>query len=293
MRKLAVALTVAAVVCGTSQVASAQAPKIAAVGDMGCDSGHNHWSPSTCHQKAVSDLVFRHGYDAFLPLGDNQYECGSARDFHRVYAPTFGRVKHITHPVVGNHEYWAGAPYQKVSVRDHCDFNATGYYHYFGKRAHRTDTSIEGAYRWRIGHWLMLAMNSECAYGAGNTPPCWRQTVWLKNRMQHFDRLHKGRTCELVYMHKPPLYPWGTGVTKPFLDTFANYGGDVLLAGHEHTFRTRTYRGVDTFTVGTGGKGSAVFGVLSAKLGPGKYTWRFVPARGDSWTSHGSGRCHA
>jgi hypothetical protein len=45
------------------------------------------------------------GYDAFLALGDEQYEYGRYRDFVQNYDAYFGRLLPITGPVPGNHEY--------------------------------------------------------------------------------------------------------------------------------------------------------------------------------------------
>ena len=45
-------------------------------------------------------------YDvAVLPLGDNQYEIGTLTDFQTIYEPSWGRMKTISRPVPGNHEY--------------------------------------------------------------------------------------------------------------------------------------------------------------------------------------------
>lgn len=306
------------VMCLVPQVASATPPKVAAVGDLGCDGDHVVRSYSRCHGRAVSDLVFRHHYDAFLPLGDVQYECASSYDLRTVYGPTFGRVMRITHPAVGNHEYWAHAPYQWANKTDHCDFNASGYYRYFGQRAHRTGTGFEGAYSYRLGHWLLIALNSECAYGAGNTGSCAQESAWLSARMGAWNRNHHGRSCTLAYWHKPPLSvaPYAVGVTRGLFSTFANHGGDVVLTGHDHLFAVwhrlnadgqRTPRGTRLFTIGTGGKGfeqarrqdsrvrvrqDRVPGLLRLYLAAHGYRWRFMPIKGRRWTASGYSRCH-
>jgi hypothetical protein len=53
----------------------------------------------------VSDLLLADDLAAVLPLGDIQYEDGLLWKFQQAYAPSWGRVKGITRPAVGNHEY--------------------------------------------------------------------------------------------------------------------------------------------------------------------------------------------
>ena len=76
------------------------------------------------------------GYAAVLALGDIQYEDGAGADFDLSYDPAWGRVKAITRPVPGNHEYHTPG--------------AAGYYDYFGtaagdrRRATTATTSAAG-----------------------------------------------------------------------------------------------------------------------------------------------------
>ena len=74
-----------------------------------------------CRQRATSDLVVDAGYRAVLALGDIQYENGRTLGFRASYDPSWGRVKSITYPVPGNHEYETEG--------------AAGYYRYFGAAA--------------------------------------------------------------------------------------------------------------------------------------------------------------
>ena len=48
-----------------------------------------------------------------LPLGDLAYQDGSKTDFDNCYAPTWGRFRDRSRPVLGNHEYVqkGAAPY--------------------------------------------------------------------------------------------------------------------------------------------------------------------------------------
>ena len=53
-----------------------------------------------------------------LALGDTQYEDGTLAQFQGSYDPSWGRVKSITRPVIGNHEY-------------RLDSGGSGYFDYF------------------------------------------------------------------------------------------------------------------------------------------------------------------
>ena len=81
-----------------------------------------------------------------LPLGDEQYNAGTAAGFAASYHPTWGRLNPISHPVVGNHEY--GSP------------GAVPYYNYFGATAGNPG---EGWYSYDVGSWHLIALNSNCA----------------------------------------------------------------------------------------------------------------------------------
>jgi len=81
---------------------SVGSPVIAAVGDIACKNppGNN---VHLCQYDDVSNLIAGHGYDAFLALGDEQYEYGRYQDFIQNYDAFFGRLLPITYPVPGNH----------------------------------------------------------------------------------------------------------------------------------------------------------------------------------------------
>ena len=82
---------------------------IAAAGDIACsptDPGYNNGAGTAdrCHQRATSDLLVGTPLAAVLPLGDIQYDSASLSNIMAVYDPTWGRVKSISRPIVGNHE---------------------------------------------------------------------------------------------------------------------------------------------------------------------------------------------
>src|SRR2546423_8874029 len=96
-------LAVLAVLAGPAAVARAADPVVAAAGDIACGPAETGVFP--CQQQATSDLLFVIHPDAVLALGDNQYNSGALPDYEKFYDPTWGRMKAITRPAIGNHEY--------------------------------------------------------------------------------------------------------------------------------------------------------------------------------------------
>src|SRR6266498_315482 len=128
---------------GNSGVAlAASDPVIAAAGDIACDPANSvfnsgNGNSNACRQKYTSDLLVNAGLAAVLPLGDVQYFCGGYDAFLQSYDLSWGRVKSITHPVVGNHEYLTTTdPASGVGTGcDPSNQGAAGYFNYFGSAA--------------------------------------------------------------------------------------------------------------------------------------------------------------
>jgi hypothetical protein len=126
------------------------APIIAAAGDIACandDPNYNGGAGTStaCRQLYTSNMLVNGGFAAVLPLGDNQYNSGSLTQYQAVYNPTWGRLKSITHPVTGNHEYGTSG--------------ASGYFNYFGSAA---GDPAKGYYSFDVGSWHLIALNSNC-----------------------------------------------------------------------------------------------------------------------------------
>ncbi len=160
----------------SEQALAASDPVIAAAGDIACDPTNTNFnngngSSGSCHQKYTSDLLVNAGLAAILPLGDNQYYCGGYQAFLQSYELSWGRVKSITHPAVGNHEYLTSGG----TDCNNANAGATGYFNYFGSAA---GNSGQGYYSYDIGAWHLIAINSNCssAGGCGSTSP---QGQWL------------------------------------------------------------------------------------------------------------------
>jgi acid phosphatase type 7 len=226
---------------------------------------------------------------AVLVLGDNQYETGALADYLASYDPTWGRVKSITHPAPGNHEYTMPG--------------AKGYFSYFGKSAG------SGYYSFDIGGWHIISLDSEINTAAGSP-----QERWLRRDLSSHHAL-----CTLAYWHKPRF---SSGINGNYADCATLWqdlyavGADVVLNGHDHDYerfapqnpsQQPDPKGIREFVVGTGGFShfsrasnqsnseafdSDTFGVLQLTLHPTGYDWKFVPEAGGSFTDSGSGSCH-
>jgi hypothetical protein len=228
--------------------------------------------------------------------GDNVYEEGTATEFAHCYDPTWGRHRARTRPSPGNHDYLTAG--------------ASAYYTYFGWHA---GPSGRGYYRYHVGSWHVISLNSNVSMAQGSA-----QYTWLENILAADSAL-----CTLAYWHHP-LFASGTQVggdaaSRPLWNLLFRYGADVILVGHEHNyerFAPQTPRavadsthGITEFVVGTGGKtlssavrsprlpnsqvfNSSTWGVLRLRLGDGGYRWKFIPVAGKVFTDRGSTRCH-
>jgi acid phosphatase type 7 len=269
-------------------------PLIAAAGDIACEPT-GKVTPTTCQQKATSDLLVSAPLTAVLTLGDEQYVEGRLKNFQTMYGPTWGRELKITHPAPGNHEYKSGGD---------------GFYEYFGSAA---GDPRRPYYSFDIGSWHIIALNSECSFagGCGAGSP---QERWLvADLAAHHNR------CTLAFWHEPRFSSGGHGdntTYDQFWTDLYRAGVDVVLNGHDHDYerfapQTPTGQadpkhGIREFVVGTGGKNlrpfhrprpnsqvrSDTFGVLELTLHSSSYDWRFVPIKGSSFTDSGSTSCH-
>jgi hypothetical protein len=269
---------------------------IAAAGDIACGSAPPPTAP--CRHSQTSDILVHGRLDAVLTLGDNQYEAGSLADFQSSYDPTWGRVKGITHPVPGNHEYLTSG--------------AAGYFGYFGAAA---GDPTKGYYSFDLGRWHIIALNSNCP-SVGGCDEGSLQERWLRA-----DLAAHQNACTLAYWHHPRFTSGSVHQSDPrtgaFWQALYESHADVVLTGHQHNYErfapqspagnADPSNGIRQFVVGTGGKdlysfdsapapnsvvrNSSTFGVLKIILRPTSYEWRFIPEAGGTFTDAGTGTC--
>lgn len=271
-------------------------PVIAAAGDIACSSSVA--SPTACRHAQTSDLLVGRGFDAVLALGDLQYPSGALSDFQAYYQPTWGRVKGITRPVPGNHEYGTTG--------------AAGYFDYFGPSAGERG---KGYYSFDLGTWHVIALNSTC-WEVGGCHAGSAQEQWLRA-----DLAAHQRVCTLAYWHSPrftsgSVHGSDSGV-GPFWEALYEHGADIVLSAHQHNYERFAPQtpaglpddanGIHQFVVGTGGRSlytfdspplqnsivrnDDTFGVLSISLHPTWFAWEFIPEAGGAFTDSGSAAC--
>jgi hypothetical protein len=292
--------------------ASAAAPVIATAGDIACDPGNSNFnggngSSSSCRDKYTSNLIVGDpSVAAVLPLGDNQYYCGGLAAFQASYDLSWGRLKSITYPSVGNHEYITSGG----TGCDASNTGAMGYFRYFGAAA---GDPKHGYYSYDVGSWHLIALNSSCgaAGGCGSTTP---QGQWLRA-----DLAAHSNQCLLAYWHIPLFSSGGraNNNSRSFWDALYAAKADVVLGAHDHIYErfapqsptgaADPANGIREFIAGTGGANHTslaslaanseilntnTFGVLELTLYPDHYTWRFVPEAGRSFVDAGSQSCH-
>jgi acid phosphatase type 7 len=168
---------------------------VAGAGDIACNPANPAFAGGSgtateCRQLATSDLLVQGGYDRVLMLGDAQYEDGTFTAFQQSFDLSWGRVKSITSPVVGNHEYHTP--------------RAAGYFQYFGSAA---GDPTQGYYSFDLGRWHVIALNTNCAeldWATGS-----RQERWLRA-----DQAAHPAQCTLALSHHPGTPPELTEITR-------------------------------------------------------------------------------
>ncbi len=308
-RLIILGLVVMLAACATplqpSELDTAATPvTIAAAGDIACDPASSSFrggkgTDEECHMKATSNLLITMKPTAVLPLGDIQYEDGTLAAFQKSYGPSWGRLKAITHPAIGNHEY-------------ETDDDAAGYFSYFGSAARDPE---KGYYSYDLGAWHIIALNSNC-WAVGGCSATSPQVRWLKA-----DLAAHPTKCTLAYWHHARYSSGGEHGNDPemqdFWQTLYNANADLVLTGHDHHYERfapqnargvkDTARGIRQFVVGTGGKSlydygtlkansevrnNTTYGVLKVTLNATSYSWRFVPEAGKTFTDSGTTNCH-
>jgi len=294
----------------TTTTTSSGDPVIVAGGDIACGAPATP-TATTCQQTATADLAVAQHPDALLPLGDDQYELGSQSDYQTVYAPSWGRLFSISHPVPGNHEYgYIGSSIQPTGGQ--------GYFTYFGDRSHPLQPGCTSQctswYSWDIGGWHLVALDSQCGE-VGGCGPGTPQFQWLLS-----DLNATTARCVLAYWHIPIFSSSQDHQPdmSPIFQLLYAKGADVVLNGHAHFYERFApqdaagnpdpARGLTQFVVGTGGRSffpvlaipapnsrvliADTFGVLRLRLRPGSYQWSFLPVSRHGRSDSGTARCH-
>ena len=200
--------------------AAAQDPVIAAAGDIACAPG----DPVTADHAATSrrrpTCSWAAPLAAVLPLGDIQYNSASLSQHPGAsYDPTWGRVKSISRPIIGNHEG-----------------SGTGYFDYFngaGCRGRPGRAARQGLLQLRRRHlapgraqlelrraWPARparSRSSGCAPTSPRIPPACTLAYW------HHPRYSSGHDGDNTFM-------------QPLWEALDDAGAEIVLSGHSHNY---------------------------------------------------------
>lgn len=260
-----------------ARLAASTSVRVVAVGDIACPPG-KPMTRTTCRQAKTANAAVALDPARVLALGDLQYEKGRYRGFKRSYDKSWGKLRSITSPIPGNHEYYTSG--------------ARGYYRYFAGQ----QPGAPGWYHQTLGDWDVYLLNSNCG-----EVDCVAQRTWLAAQMAADNAARPSDTCELVAFHHPRFSSGEHGSNRSmrgFWRIAYDNGADVALSGHDHDYERFApmdrngavqATGMRQFVSGGGGKslypresspaGSQVFlkrfGVLELNLGTSGYSWKF------------------
>ena len=164
----------------------------------------------------VVSLVSNWNPSLFLYLGD-VYEKGSIAEFANWYGPSgspgvyYGKLKAITDPTIGNHEYTGG--------------QAPGYFDYWDNVPHY--------YSFNAGAWHFISLDANSAFSADRARHAAVQVAAERPPQQP-------QPCTLAYFHHPLFNIGQEGPTTALADIWsllASHGVDLVVNGHDHTYQ--------------------------------------------------------
>jgi tartrate-resistant acid phosphatase type 5 len=223
----------------TSGKAPAGVTRFAAIGDFG--------AVGDAEQK-VSELVLAASPDFVITLGDNNYPVGSAdtidvnigRFYSSLIAPykgSFGKgaKENRFFPALGNHDWMSDG--------------ARPYLDYF------TLPGNERYYELERGNAHLFSIDSDPhepdGIDAGSV-----QARWLEQRAR---ASKKG--FQIAYMHHPPFSSARHGSSTVMQWPYKDWGVDLVLAGHDHTYERVEANGITYVVNGLGGNVAYDFGM--------------------------------
>lgn len=205
--------------------------RIAVIGDYG-------WAGD--NEAGVAALVKSWNPDYIITTGDNNYPAGAAEtidanvgqyyhEFIGSYAGSYGQgaAENRFFPVLGNHDI-QGA-------------NGQPYYDYFALPGN------ERYYSAGLGPVQMFALNSMPGEVDGVTPDG-VQAAWLR------EQLGASKACwNVVVFHHPPFTSGHYGPSTWMQWPFAQWGADLILSGHDHSYERFAHDEIPYIVNGVGG----------------------------------------
>jgi tartrate-resistant acid phosphatase type 5 len=203
----------------------------AAIGDYG--SGDQN-------EADVANLVLSWKPDFIITLGDNNYPVGAADHIDQAIGQFFHSY---IYPYNGSFEPGAEINRFFPSLGNHDLMTDDGqpYYDYFSLPGN------ERYYDFTWGALHLFALNNLTgeADGVGVSSV---QADWLKNGLET-----STSPWNIVYMHAPPYSSGLHGSTDWARWPYKEWGADVVLSGHDHTYERLEEGGLTYFVNGVGG----------------------------------------
>jgi tartrate-resistant acid phosphatase type 5 len=215
------------------------AQKFASIGDYG-DAGSD--------ELAVANLVKSWNPDFIITLGDNNYPDGEAStidanvgqyyyQYIYPYVGSYGQGSDVNRffPSLGNHDWHTNPP------QPHYDYfvlpNNERYYDFI----------------WGDVHFFALDSDTVEPDGVtGNSI----QGQWLQNALST-----SISTWRVVYFHHAPYSSSSNHGSQEYMQwPFKEWGADVVMAGHDHTYERVIHENFPYFVNGLGGKSKYEFG---------------------------------
>jgi tartrate-resistant acid phosphatase type 5 len=220
---------------------------------------------------SVAAMIHSWNVDFIVTVGDNSYNPGTIddnvgryySDFIGSYIGAYGPGSPVNRffPSLGNHEYSDGG-------------RLPAYLSYFnlpGDGIHSSSSSSnERYYDFEIGNIQFLALNANYQEPDGNT---WQsaQGSWARDLLTNYG---KNMTWKVILMHQAPYSSCNVhGSTPSSQWPFEQWGADVVLAGHDHSYERimvdQDHEGdsIPYFVNGVGGR--SLYGFPSSGFVPG------------------------
>jgi tartrate-resistant acid phosphatase type 5 len=238
----AVATTTAATASAETTAPSrpeTQSTTFAVIGDFGVDNRH---------ERDVAGLVASWNPAFIVTTGDNHYGkkgATSASTYSKSVDDYYGKwLGGAFFPSLGNHDYDVKpAP---EAYTDYFDLPGPGLANTSGNE--RYYDFVQGPI-----HFFVLNSNAEEPHGTDSVS---KQAKWLKRQLKA-----SPSKWNVVVAHHPPYSSDGEhGPAKYMRWPFAEWGADVVLAGHNHCYERVMHDGIVYFTNGLGGATRYDFG---------------------------------
>lgn len=265
-----------------------------------------------------ADSVAAANVDALLTLGDHQYTYGTCSALLGGYDKWWGKLMSKSWPTAGPTHDWDATNSKGQQYQAYWSGKCPG--QTSGKSAAAAmlgvDLKPQDNYSFDKGNWHIVSLSSGCY----RYTVCDRTALinWLNQDLTNAQAAGKHI---LATFHEPywssstSSHPSTEGdATKPLIDALYAHGARLVLHGHQHGYehfypQTNTsarddVKGIESFTVGTGGVGfyswsntvanvkvhqSSAYGWLKLVLhADGSYDYQFVRTSGGSFTDSGS-----